>query len=255
MGRLDSRVAIVTGSTSGIGRATALQFAYEGARVVVTGRDEARGTGVVSEIRSRGGTAVFYRADVAREEDCASLVERTLGEFGRIDILVNNAGTTSTIAIEDADVEEFERIIGVNFKSVYYLCRRVLPIMMRQRKGVIVTVASKGAVIPTHCSAIYAASKAAATQMTQAIGVNYGRYGIRANVVLPSYIDTPMTDEYIRRSGQDHRTAIEALERQTPLGRIGTPEDCALAVAFLASDDADFITATPLLVDGGAVFS
>ncbi len=254
MGKLDSKVAIVTGSTSGIGAAAARKLAAEGARVVVTGRDETRGSKITAEIRSAGGAALFFRADISREDECRRLVEATVREFGRLDILVNNAGTTSTVVLEEADEAEFDRILGVNLKSVFFTCKYALPIMKRQRQGVIVTVASRGAVMPTHCSAIYAASKAAALQMTQAIGVNYGEYGIRANTVLPSYIDTPMTDEFIRRSGQDHKAAIRALEEQTPLGRIGTPEDCANAILFLASEEASFITATPLLVDGGAVF-
>ncbi|HET6486650.1 MAG TPA: SDR family NAD(P)-dependent oxidoreductase [Spirochaetia bacterium] len=254
MGKLDSNVAIVTGSTSGIGAAAARRLAAEGARVVVTGRDEARGSRVTAEIRSSGGTALFVRADVSREEDCRRIVETTVRELGRLDILVNNAGTTSTVVLEEADEAEFDRILGVNLKSIFFACKYALPVMKRQRHGVIVTVASRGAIMPTHCSAIYAASKAAALQMTQAIGVNYGAYGIRANTILPSYIDTPMTDEFIQKSGQDYKAAIRALEEHTPVGRIGTSEDCANAILFLASEEASFITATPMLVDGGAVF-
>jgi len=255
VGRLEGKVAIITGATSGIGKATALLFAREGARVAVVGRNEERGLRVCAAIRHSGGRALFVAADVSREPDCRRMVEATLAEFEGLDILVNNAGTTSTVAVEDADESEFDRVIGTNLKAVFFACKHALPVFMERKKGVIVTVASKGAVIPTHCSAIYAASKAGAVQLTHAIAVNYGRYGIRANVILPSYIDTPMTDEFIRESGQDHAEAIRALEEQTPLGRIGTSEDCAQAILFLASDEASFVTATPLLVDGGAVFS
>ena len=127
--------------------------------------------------------------------------------------------------------------------------------MKRNGRGVVLTVSSKGAIIPTHCSAIYAASKAGAAQLTQAIAVNYGKFGIRANVLYPSYIDTPMTDEYIARAGKDYRQAISELAEETPLGRIGTSEDCAYAALFLASDEASFISGSPMLIDGGVIFS
>jgi NAD(P)-dependent dehydrogenase (short-subunit alcohol dehydrogenase family) len=255
MRRLEGKAAIVTGATSGIGAATALLFGREGANVAVVGRSEERGLGVAAAIRASGGNALFVRADVSREPDCRRMVAQTIEAFGGLDILVNNAGTTSTVAVEDADEREFDRVIGTNLKAVFFACKYALPVFKAHRHGVIVTVASKGAVIATHCSAIYAASKAGAVQLTQAIAINYGRYGIRANVVLPSYIDTPMTDEFIRETGQDRAEAIRALEEQTPLGRIGTPDDCARAILFLASEESAFVNGTPLLVDGGAVFS
>jgi len=255
MDRLKSKVAIITGATSGIGEASAKLFAREGAKVVVVGRNEERGRRVVAAIREAGGEAVFVQADVSRESECKRMIDRTIEEYGRLDILFNNAGTTSVVPIEDAGEAEFDRIIGVNLKSVFFGCKHAIPIMKRQKYGVILTCTSKGAVIPTKCSAIYAASKAGATQLTQAIGVNYGKYGIRANELLPSYILTPMTDEFIERSGQDRDKALAELEAITPIGRVGTPEDCAYAALFLASDEASFVTATPLLVDGGALFS
>ncbi len=255
MRRLDSKIAVVTGATSGIGRAIAELFGREGAKLVVVGRNVERGHTVVDNIKRDGGEALFIRADVSRDSDCKDIISTTVDEFGRLDILVNNAGTTSNVAIEDSDEAEFDRIIGTNLKAVYFACKYAIPIMKRQKKGVILTISSKGAVIPTHCSAIYAASKAGATQLTQAIGVNYGKFGIRANTILPSYIDTPMTDEFIKRTGKDYDEAIRALEEETPLCRIGTPEDCANAALFLASEESGFINATPLLVDGGVIFS
>jgi len=255
VGRLASKVALVTGATSGIGKAIAVLFAREGAKVVVVGRSIERGNAVVSAIRSRGGAAVFVAADVTREADCRNMIERCMEEYRRLDILVNNAGTTSTTAIEDAEEAEYDRIMDTNLKSVFFACKYAVPIMKSQGKGAIITVTSRGAVIPTDCSALYAASKAGATQLTQAIAINYGKYGIRANSLLPSYIDTPMTDEYILKTGQDRASALKSLADRTPIGRIGTPEDCAWAALFLASDEAGFVTGTPMLVDGGAVFS
>jgi len=255
MNRLKAKVAVVTGATSGIGEASAKLFAREGAKVVVVGRNEERGRRVEAEIRGAGGEAIFVQADVSKESACKRMIERTLQEYGRLDILFNNAGTTSTIAIEDADEEEFDRVIGTNLKSVFFACKYAIPVMKRQKSGVILTCTSKAAVIPTKCSAIYAASKAGATQLTQAIGVNYGRFGIRANEILPGYIQTPMTDEFIRLSGQDPKKALAECEAGTALGRIGTPEECAYVALFLVSDEASHVTATPVLVDGGAVFS
>ena len=255
MGRLESKVAIITGATSGIGAAMAKLFAREGAQVVVVGRNEERGKAVMGTIKSEDGEAIFVSADVSKESECNHMIDKAIEKYGKLDILVNNAGTTSTIAIEDADEAEFDRIIGTNLKAVFFACKYAIPIMKRQKGGVILTITSKAAVIPTNCSAIYAASKAGATQLTQAIAINYGKFGIRANVLLPSYIDTPMTDEYIKRSGQNYADAVRALVEQTPIGRIGTPEDCAYAALFLVSDEAGFVTGTPMLVDGGAVFS
>ena len=255
MDRLKSKVALITGATSGIGAASARLFAREGARVVVVGRNRERGERVVAEIREARGEAIFVGADVSKESDCKQMIDQTIDQHGRLDILFNNAGTTSTIAIEDADEAEYERIMGVNLKSVFFACKYAIPIMKRQKAGVILTCTSKGAVIPTKCSAIYAASKAGANQLTQAIAINYGKYGIRANELLPSYIQTPMTDEFIRLSGQDREQAIAECEAGTALGRIGTPEECAHAALFLVSDEASYVTGTPMLVDGGAVFS
>ncbi len=255
MDRLKSKVAIITGATSGIGAASARLFSGEGAQVVVVGRNEERGEGVVAEIREARGEAIFVRADVSKETDCKRMIDRTMSEYGRLDILFNNAGTTSTVALEDADEAEYDRIMGVNLKAVFFACKYAIPIMKRQKHGVILTCTSKGAIIPTKCSAIYAASKAGANQLTQAIAINYGRYGIRANELIPSYIQTPMTDEFIRLSGANRDQAVAECEEGTALGRIGTSEECAYAALFLVSDEASYVTGTPMLVDGGATFS
>lgn len=255
MDRLKSKVAIITGATSGIGEASAKLFACEGAKVVVVGRNKERGERIVAEIRRARGEAFFVPTDVAKESDCKRMIDRTISEYGRLDILFNNAGTTSTVAIEDADEAEFDRVIGINLKSVFFACKHAIPIMKRQKSGVILTCTSKGAIIPTKCSAIYAASKAGANQLTQAIAVNYGKYGIRANELLPSYVQTPMTDEFIRSSGADPKQIIAECEAGTALGRLATSEECAYAALFLVSDEASYVTATPMLVDGGAIFS
>jgi NAD(P)-dependent dehydrogenase (short-subunit alcohol dehydrogenase family) len=255
MGRLESKIAIITGATSGIGEASARLFAREGAKVAVVGRNKDRGERIAAEIRAAGGEAVFIQADVSKELQCRQMIEQTVDSYGRLDILFNNAGTTSTIAIEDADEAEFDRVMGTNLKSVFFACKYAIPIMKRQKYGVILTCTSKGAIIPTKCSAIYAASKAGANQLTQAIAINYGRYGIRANELLPSYVQTPMTDEFIERSGISREQIVAECKAGTALDRIATSEECAYAALFLVSDEASYVTGTPMLVDGGAIFS
>ena len=255
MDRLKSKIAIITGATSGIGEASARLFACEGAKVVVVGRNEEKGTSVVTEIHKSGGEAIFVPADVSKESACKRMIEETINKYGRLDILFNNAGTTSVIAIEDADETEFDRVMGTNLKSVFFACKYAIPIMKHQKYGVILTCTSKGAIIPTKCSAIYAASKAAANQLTQAIAINYGRYGIRANEILPSYVLTPMTDNFIKYSGKDQAESLAECAAGTALGRLATPEECAYAALFLVSDEASYVTGTPMLVDGGAIFS
>ena len=152
--KLEGKVVVVTGSARGIGKACCLRLAREGAKVVAVGRSEERGRRVTDAIREAGGEAVFVQADVSREEDCKRMIDRTIEEYGRLHILFNNAGTTSIVPIEDADEAEFDRIIGVNLKSVFFACKHAIPIMKRQKRGVILTCTSKGAVIPTKCSAI-----------------------------------------------------------------------------------------------------
>lgn len=255
MDRLKAKVAIITGATSGIGEASATLFAREGAKVVIVGRNRERGERIAARIHATGGEALFIQADVSLESDCKEMVDHTLNRYQRLDILFNNAGTTSTVAIEDADEAEFDRVMGTNLKSVFFACKHAIPVMKRQKYGVILTCTSKGAVIPTKCSAIYAASKAGANQLTQAIAINYGRYGIRANELLPSYVQTPMTDDFIRLSGASREQVLAECRAGTALGRIATPEECAHAALFLVSDEASYVTATPMLVDGGAIFS
>ena len=255
MGRLEAKIAIITGATSGIGEASAKLFAREGAKVVVVGRNKDRGESIVAEIHEAGGEALFVQADVSKESQCKHMIDRTMETYGRLDILFNNAGTTSSVAIEDADEAEFDRVIGVNLKSVFFACKHAIPIMKRQKYGVILTCTSKGAIIPTKCSAIYAASKAGANQLTQAIAINYGRLGIRANELLPSYVQTPMTDEFIKLSGISPDQIFAECRAGTALDRIATSEECAFVALFLVSDEASYVTGTPMLVDGGAIFS
>lgn len=258
-GRLAGKVAIVVGAgqtagdTIGNGRAVAILFAREGARVVAVDRriDSAKET--VEQIVSEGGEAVAFEADATREADCRALVADCVGRFGRLDVLHNNVG----IGDGDAgpahlDVDRWDRILDVNLKSAILPCKHALPVMREQRSGSIVNVSSIAAVCATPIVA-YKASKAALNAYTQSLAVGNAKYGIRANVIMPGLIDTPMAIEGIARAtGVAKEELVRRRDAQVPLrARMGTAWDVAHAALFLASDEAGFITGAVLPVDGG----
>jgi len=258
-GRLAGKVAIVVGAgqtpgdTIGNGRATAILFAREGARVVAVDRrlDAAKET--VEQIASEGGQAIAWEADATREADCETLMGGCVAQFGRIDVLHNNVG----IGGGDAgpmhlDVEQWDRILSVNLKSVILPCKHVLPIMREQRAGSIVNISSIAAVCATPIVA-YKTSKAGVNAYTQSLAVGNAKYGIRANVIMPGLINTPMAIEGISAAtGVDKQELIRRRDAQVPLGaHMGSAWDVAHAALFLASDEAGFITGAVLPVDGG----
>jgi len=254
-GRLQGKVALITGASSGIGAASAQLFAKEGAKVAVNANASVEeGQQVVNSIREAGGEAVLLQGDVSREEVCRHLVEETVRAFGKIDILFNNAGVSTTVPLEETSAEEFERVMGINVKGVFFCCKYALPYMKKQGSGVILTTSSRAAYVSSYTQPLYAASKAAALQMTQAIGIDYAAHNIRACTLLPGMIRTRMMDRF-EKSSPDPEAARHWHETAQPMGRTGTAEECAYAALFLVSDEASFVTATPLLVDGGFVFS
>jgi meso-butanediol dehydrogenase / (S,S)-butanediol dehydrogenase / diacetyl reductase len=256
MGRLTGKVAVITGSSSGIGAATARLFAREGAKVVVVANHNAAGAQqVVDSIRAAGSDAVFAQADVAREADCRRIMDTAVATFGRLDILVNNAGTQSGTPTTELTEEEFDHMMAVNVKSVFFCCKYAIPYMKQVGGGSIVTTSSRAAFIPTNVAPIYCATKAAAASWTQAVALEHAADGIRANSIFPGNIrDTNMSDGFIS-SAPDPAVTKQWFETAQPIGRSGTPEDCAHAILFLASDEAAFITNAGLLVDGGLSFS
>jgi len=256
MGKVDGKVAVVTGASSGIGAATAQLLAREGAKVVVVANHNVAGAeAVVAAIRSAGGQAIFVQADVALEADCRRIMDTAVQTFGRLDILVNNAGIQSGTATLDLSEEEFDRVMAVNVKGVFFCCKHAIPHMVRAGGGAIVTTASRAAFIPTNVAPIYCASKAAAWSWTHAVALEHAKDGIRANTIVPGNIVTPMSDAFIESSPDPEATRRWFHEEAQPIGRAGTAEDCARAILFLVSDDSSFITNTPLLVDGGLFFS
>src|SRR5512138_1227861 len=254
MGKLSNKVAIITGATSGIGRATALLFAEEGADVVITGRRAVLGEQLIENIHQQGGQAIFVQADHRAAGDCSRVVERTLAEYGRVDILFNNAGIVTGGTAETTTDEIWNDTLAINVTAVWQMCRLVIPIMRQQGKGVIVNNGSDWSVVAGKDAFPYIASKGAVGMMTKAMALDYARENIRVNAVCPG--DT-LVDRWIEKGyfeGSGAVTPEEAMAESSaylPMGRFGRPEEIASAVLFLASDDSSFVTGHLLLVDGG----
>lgn len=248
--RLTDKVALITGGNSGIGRATAILFAREGAKVALTGRDEGRGKQVVEEIRKASGTAIFIRSDVRLAEDCRRAVDETLRQFGRLDILLNNAGVFYPHTVVDCPEEEWDMTIDVNLKGTYLMSKYAIPAMITQGNGVIINNASGWGLTGGNEAASYCASKGGVVLLTKAMAIDHGRQGIRVNCLCPGDVDTPMLPADARLRKMEWKDYLaEASNR--PLGRIGTPDEIARAALFLASDDSSFMTGAVLAVDGG----
>jgi len=243
---------LITGGTSGIGEVTAKLFAREGARVAIAGRRVELGERVVSEIRSGGGDAIFIAADVIRAEDCRRSIEDTIVAYGRIDILFNNAGIVTQGTLEETSEEEWVRTFDVNVKGTYLMTKLVLPIMREQGGGVIVNNGSDWGIVGGPHYTAYSASKGAVVLMTKSAALEVARDHIRVNVVCPgdTYVERWRIDERRNPSG-DFEEELKALGEELPIGRVGTVDEIANAVLFLASDESSFMTGATLIVDGG----
>lgn len=248
--RLRDKVAIITGSGSGIGRATALLFGREGARVmsVTLHADTARAT--AGEIIAAGGQADSLQADVSVAADVERMINTTVERFGRLDILVNNAGTEWVMPIVQVPEEMWDRIIDVNLKGVFLGCKYAIPQMIRQGGGAIVNTASIAGLRGFATLGTYSASKGGVVLLTRTLAVEYARFNIRINCVCPAVVLTPMVERGFL-AGPNREETLERLKQQHPMGRLGEPEEVAQAILFLASDEASFITGVPLPVDGG----
>lgn len=252
MSRLMSKVALITGGTSGIGEATARLFAREGARVSITGRRIELGEQVVSQIRSDGGEGLFIAADVSRAEDCRRSIEATLAAYGRLDVLFNNAGIVTQGTLEETSEEDWARTFDVNVKGSYLMMKGVLPIMRGQGGGVIVNNASDWGIVGGPHYTAYSASKGAVVLLTKSVALEVARDHIRVNAVCPgdTYVERWRVDERHNASG-DFAAELQAMGEDLPIGRVGTVEEIANAVLFLASDESSFMTGATLIVDGG----
>jgi NAD(P)-dependent dehydrogenase (short-subunit alcohol dehydrogenase family) len=250
--RLEGKVAVVTGGTSGIGRATALLFAAEGAKVVFTGRDEDRGREVEAEIRRTGGEAVFIRADVRDADDCRLTVDAAVGAFGGVDVLFNNAGLYIDNDALGCDEDEWDLQVDTMLKGTYLMCRAAIPAMRARGGGAIVNNSSGWGLVGGERAVAYCAAKGGVTVLTKALAIDHGRDGIRVNAVCPGDTETAMEYADAERKGWAwDRYVAWASER--PLGRMGRAEEVARTVVFLACDESSFVTGAALPVDGGGV--
>lgn len=244
---LAGKVSLVTGGTSGIGRATAAALAAAGATVVVTGRREAEGAETVRQIAESGGKAAFIAADIADRDQVADLFARIEREFGRLDIAFNNAGVLLKAPMVEATEEDFDLTMSVNVKGVWHALKHELPIMVRQGGGSIVITGSVLGQISTPGMTAYSASKAAIEGMARAAALEVAASGVRINVIRPAIIQTDMT-----QGAFGGAAAVDAhLGPMHPVGRVGRPEEVAGAVLWLASDAAAFVTGTTINIDGG----
>ncbi|EIL93083.1 short chain dehydrogenase [Rhodanobacter fulvus Jip2] len=247
MKSFQDKVVLITGGTSGIGRATALAFAGEGAKVVVVGRRENEGAEAVSLIERTGGQGLFVRADVSVEEDVASMVVQTVEAFGRLDFAFNNAGVFPEPGpMTEVTTDTIDRVLAVNVRGVALCMKHEIPAILNSGGGGIVNTASFLGIRPFPGTAIYNASKSAVIGLTRSAAVEFASQGVRINVVCPGVIETPM-NEAIRaeESGRDFLNGLQ------PMQRIGLPEEVAGAVLYLCTPSARFVTGTTLSVDGG----
>jgi NAD(P)-dependent dehydrogenase (short-subunit alcohol dehydrogenase family) len=250
--RLRDKVAVVTGGTSGIGRATAVLFAREGAEVVFTGRDPERARAVQGEIRAAGGEARFVPADVRSAEDCARTVEEARSVFGGVDVLFNNAGLYIENDVIGCDEDEWDLQVDTMLKGTYLMCRATIPSMIERGAGVIVNNSSGWGLVGGEKAVAYCAAKGGVTVLTKALAMDHGKDGIRVNAVCPGDTETAMEYADAVRKGWTWDEYV-AWASQRPLGRIGRAEEVAHAVLFLATADSSFITGAALPVDGGGI--
>jgi NAD(P)-dependent dehydrogenase (short-subunit alcohol dehydrogenase family) len=251
--RFAGKAALITGATSGIGEATAVLFAEEGAGVAIVGRDTDRGHAVEERIRSAGGEAVFVRADVRRADDCERAVAETIGTFGRIDVLFNNAGVYVANDTIGCSEEEWDAQVDTSLKGAFLMSKFALPHMVTQGSGSIVNCSSGWGLVGGEQAVAYCAAKGGMVVMTKAMALDHGPQGIRVNAVCPGDTDTPMEHEDAKSRGMSWEEYVHWAVEGRPIERIASPDEVARAVLFLASDEASFITGAAVPVDGGGV--
>ena len=254
--RLGNRIALVSGGASGIGRAVCILFAAEGASVGVFDRDADGARACVDEITTAGHHAILLPGDVAEWAHAATAVATLESLFGGLDVLVNTAGVIGTGTVETTEQDEWERIVRVNLTGTYLMSKAAIPALRRRGGGSIVNVSSGGGVAPVYNNAAYAASKGAIVSLTKSMALDFARDRIRVNCLVPGTTATPMTTAAfaLNREGgtEDSRRLFgQPIATRIPLGRMGTPEEQASAILFLASDDSSYATGASLVIDGG----
>lgn len=246
MGAVEGKIAVVTGAGRGIGRGIAARLSLGGATVVVADRDESAAHQVAREI---GVGSVGIATDVTSRASVDAMVAETIERFGRVDVLVNNAGWDKAGRFVDSDVADWDKIVAINLYGVFHTCQALLPLLVEQGGGVVVNIASDAGRVGSSGEAVYSATKGGVIAFTKTIAREVARSGVRANVVCPGPTDTDLFRSFAGPGLRD------SLARAVPIGRIGTPEDVAGAVAFLASDDAAYMTGQTLSVSGGLTMS
>jgi NAD(P)-dependent dehydrogenase (short-subunit alcohol dehydrogenase family) len=249
--RFDGKAVVVTGGASGIGKATAERFLEEGAMVAIMDLSEESCKATSSELNQKGYEPVFVTGDVSSHSDVKRMVSEAVGRLGRIDVLFNNAGILVEGTVEQVSEAAWDRIMAINVKGVFLMCKEVVPLMLKQGGGTIVNNASCSGLVGDRSAIAYNTSKGAVVLMTKCLALDYAQKGIRVNCVCPGEIDTPM----FRQEAKARNKPIEEYRKEIceyhPIGRLGVPKEVANAVLFLASDDASFITGTAFSVDGG----
>tara|TARA_Y100000780_G_scaffold120292_1_gene108492 strand:+ start:359 stop:1111 length:753 start_codon:yes stop_codon:yes gene_type:complete len=246
--RLEGKVALISGGARGQGAAEAKLFAGEGAKVVFGDILDDLGKQVEAEIHEVGGEALYIHLDVTNAADWASAVEAAVSRYGRLDVLVNNAGITIRKNVEDTTEEDWDRIMAINAKGVFLGTKQAIPAMRESGGGSIVNISSTAGLVGSpYSGASYAATKGAVRLFTKATAIQYAKEGIRCNSVHPGLLETPMTQDMLADAA--HR---EERTQRIPLGRVGTAEDVAYGVLYLASDESSFVTGSELVIDGGA---
>ena len=251
-GRLDGQVAIVTGGGRGIGEAISGRLARDGAKVVLAQRTDAEGERTAAAIRAAGGEALVIKTDVTVEDSVAAMVDQVLAAYGRVDILCNNAGTGVLEDITEITMENYDLVMDVNVRGVVLGMKYAARSMVKAGSGNIINIASFNAFVGLRHFAAYCASKAAVVNLSRQVALDLGRHGIRVNSVAPGYIANPMAQGYFDAHADPAALKAEAL-KSIPLGRLGTNDEVAGVVSFLASDDAAFVTGTTIVVDGGTL--
>lgn len=249
MGLMQDKVALVTGGGTGIGKATALKYAAEGAKVVIGNRNEAAGQAVVEQIKADGGEASFLRTDVTDEEQIKALVDHAVATYGRIDAAFNNAGVEGDLGpFTGLTNDNYDWVMGVNVKGLWQAMKYEIEAMLKTGGGAIVNNSSIAGVIGFPGASVYVASKHAVMGLTRSAALEYSAQGIRINAVNPAAIQTDMMDRFMASENGPAHEQIVALH---PIGRLGKPEEIANMVVWLSSDEASFVTGQPMLVDGG----
>ena len=253
--RLKGKIAIITGAGSGIGKASALLFAKEGASVVVADLNDEAGSAVVKQINSEGGNALLVKTDVTNAASIQKMVKATIDKYGKIDIVFNNVGHFGggrSGTVVDLKEEDWDFMINVNLKSIYLVSKYVIPEMLKAGKGSIVNMASENALVGTAGEAAYCAAKGGVLLLTKATALDYVAKGIRVNAVAPCNVETPMLNGYLKKMSPDdpERLRKEVL-KMMPMQRFGKPEEIANVVLFLASDEASYVTGTIIVADSG----